>query len=183
MNLERFLIKKKVLRRGHFLLSSGLHSEYYFEKFRILEDPAATKRLARVIVEQFRDKGIQWVIGPLTGGYEIAYEVARNLKCFCGVAELKDGRRIVGREFDIEGKNILIADDVLTTGGSILTTIEAIREKKGNIVGVAVLIDRSSTQMPFQYFSVYHRSLVNYSPNECPLCKKGGELVRPGTSP
>ncbi len=181
MNIEKYLLKRKVLRRGHFLLSSGLHSDLYFEKFRILEDPRATRKLCKFIVEQFKDKGIEWVIGPVTGGYIIAYEVARNLKCYCGVAELKEGKRIIGREFAIENKKILITDDVLTTGGSIITTIEAIREKKGNIVGIAVLIDRSTALMPFEYYAVFKKSITNFAPNECPLCKKGLKLIRPGS--
>ncbi len=182
MNIERFLKKKGVLKKGHFLLSSGLHSGLYFEKFRFLEDPVATRKLSKFLIQQFKDRGIEWVVGPLTGGVIIAYEVARNLKCKCGVAETKEGNRFIGRGFNLEGKNILITDDVLTTGGSVIGTIEAVKEKKGNIVGVAVLIDRSSGPMPFEYFAVYKNPVVNYAPNECPLCKKGVELIRPGST-
>lgn len=130
MNIERLLRKRGVLKKGHFLLSSGLHSDFYFEKFRILEDPDATRKLSKFIIQEYKDKGVEWVVGPLTGGVIIAYEVARNLKCKCGVAEVKEGKRFVGRDFEIAGKKVLIADDVLTTGGSIIGTIEAIKEKK-----------------------------------------------------
>ncbi len=80
MDIEKLLRDFKVLLEGHFLLNSGLHSKYYFEKFRILENPYATSKLCAMIVDKFRDKDIDWVIGPTTGGIIIAFEIARQMK-------------------------------------------------------------------------------------------------------
>ncbi len=180
MDIERVLRDLRVLQEGHFLLNSGLHSKYYFQKFRILENPAATTQLCEIIVNEFHDKGVDWVVGPTTGGIIIAFEVARQLGVSCGFAEEREGKRVVGRGFDIGGKRVLLVDDVMTTGKSLVETIEAIREKSGEIIGVAVLIDRSEKQLPFTPFSVYKTVVENYAPEECPLCKAGTQLQKLG---
>ncbi len=180
MDLEKLLKELNVLKEGHFLLNSGLHSKYYFEKFRILENPLITTRLCAMIAEKFSAKGIEWVIGPTTGGVIIAFETARQLKCLSGFAEEKEGRRIIGRGFDIKNRRVLIVDDVLTTGKSLLETIAAVKEREAEIAGISVLIDRSNQKMPFEYTFLYKRSVVNYKPEECPLCKANLPLTRLG---
>lgn len=180
MHLETMLKKLRVLQQGHFVLNSGLHSEFYFQKFRILENPRATAKLCKMVAANFRDARIDWVIGPTTGGVVIAFETARQLKCRAGFAEERDGKRVVARGFDIAGKNVLVVDDVLTTGKSIRETMNAVREKKGNLVGVAVLIDRSVGQMPFPFFAPYKKLVENFSPDSCPLCRKGVPLSKLG---
>ncbi len=169
-----------VLQEGHFLLNSGLHSKYYFQKFRILENPDATSSLCSIVVEKYRGKDIEWVIGPTTGGIIIAFEVARQLGVHSGFAEERDGKRVVGRGFDISGKRVLLVDDVMTTGKSIVETLDAIRQKGGEVAGVAVLIDRSVEKLPFTPFAVYKRAVENFNPDECPLCKSGIQLQKLG---
>ncbi|HEX7318891.1 MAG TPA: orotate phosphoribosyltransferase [bacterium] len=180
MDLEKLLKDLKVLQEGHFILNSGLHSQYYFEKFRILENPVATTKLCSLIVKQFKDPKIEWVIGPTTGGVIIAFETARQLGCRAGFAEERDGKRVVARGFDIKGKNILIVDDVLTTGKSIQETIQAVNGQAGNITGIAVLIDRHSKPPAFEFFSPYRKDVVTYAPDQCPLCKANVPLTRLG---
>ena len=180
MDIEKLLKDLQVLQEGHFLLNSGLHSKYYFQKFRILENPDATTKLCRIIVDEFKDKNAEWVIGPTTGGIIIAFEVARQLGLHCGFAEERDGRRVVGRGFGIQGRRVLLVDDVMTTGKSLVETFDAIREKSGDVVGVAVLIDRSTQKLPFTPFAVYRREVVNFDPAKCPLCKSGVQLQKLG---
>lgn len=180
MDVERVLKDLKVLQEGHFLLNSGLHSKYYFQKFRILENPDATTKLSRIIVEEFKNKKVDWIIGPTTGGIIIAFEVARQLGVFSGFAEEQGGKRVVGRGFDISGKRVLLVDDVMTTGKSLVETIDAIREKGGEVIGVAVLIDRSEKELPFTPFAVYKTVVENYEPEECPLCRSGMQLQKLG---
>ncbi|MGQ9533993.1 MAG: orotate phosphoribosyltransferase [bacterium] len=180
MQVEEMLRKYKVLLEGHFLLNSGLHSKYYFEKFRILENPEATSKLCALIAENFRNSKIEWVIGPTTGGIIIAFETARQLHCNAGFAEEREGKRVVSRGFDISEKNIVIVDDVLTTGKSLKETIEAVKEKKGKIIGIVVLIDRSSVKMDFEYQSLYKKEVENFQPEACPLCKSNIPLTKPG---
>jgi len=180
MVIEQLLRDLMVLQEGHFLLNSGLHSKYYFQKFRILENPDATSQLCKNIVDEYRDKNIEWVIGPTTGGIVIAFEVARQLGVYSGFAEERGGIRIVGRGFDIKGKRILVVDDVMTTGKSIVETLQAIHEKGGEVVGVAVLIDRSAGGLPFEAFAVYRQVVENFTPEQCPLCKNGIQLQKLG---
>ncbi len=180
MDIEKLLKDLKVLQDGHFLLNSGLHSQFYFEKFRILENPAATTKLCNIITKHFKNNAIDWVIGPTTGGVIIAFEVARQLKVLAGFAEERDGKRIIGRGFNIAGKKILLVDDVMTTGKSLIETIEAIKEKQGVLVGVAVLIDRSQQKLPFEYFACFRKEVENFSPDRCPLCKQNMPLGKPG---
>ncbi|MGB3340392.1 MAG: orotate phosphoribosyltransferase [bacterium] len=180
MDLEKLLKDLRVLQEGHFVLNSGLHSEYYFEKFRILENPDAATRLCSMIVEKFQTKDIDWVIGPTTGGIIIAFEVARQMNKLAGFAEEREGKRIVGRGFGIKNKKVLIVDDVMTTGKSLLETIDAVKDKGGEIVGIAVLIDRSHIELPFEYYATYRKSVENYEPTVCPLCKKNITITKPG---
>jgi len=180
MQVEEILRNYKVLMEGHFILNSGLHSKYYFEKFRILENPEATGKLCSMIVERFKDRNIEWVIGPTTGGIIIAFETARQLHCNAGFAEEREGKRVVARGFNIRGKNVLIVDDVLTTGKSLNETIEAVKEKNAKIIGIVVLIDRSVNIMPFEYVSLYKKEVQNFKPEECPLCKEKIPFTKPG---
>lgn len=172
MDIEKLLKDLKVLQEGHFLLNSGLHSQFYFEKFRILENPDATMRLCSVITEQYKNASIEWVIGPTTGGVIIAFEVARQLKVMAGFAEEREGKRMIGRGFNVTGKKILLVDDVMTTGKSLIETIDAIKEKNGILSGVAVLIDRSQKELPFNYFACFRKEVVNFPPDQCPLCEQ-----------
>ncbi len=180
MDLKQMLKDLHVLQEGHFVLNSGLHSQYYFEKFRILENPDAAVRLCSVIADRFERTSVDWVIGPTTGGIIIAYEVARQLGKHAGFAEERDGKRIVGRGFNIRNKDVLIVDDVMTTGKSIVETIDAVTSKGGHVVGVAVLIDRSVEDMPFEYFATYRQVVENYKAASCPLCKRKVPLSKLG---
>ncbi len=180
MDVEKLLKNLKVLQEGHFLLNSGLHSEYYFQKFRILENPDVTSKLCKIIADEFRKSNIDWIIGPTTGGVIIAFETARQLNVCAGFAEERAGKRIIGRGFEIKGKRVLVVDDVMTTGKSVQETIDCVQEKGGNIIGVAVLIDRCNVKLPFQYFTPYRKVVENYKPESCPLCKKRIPLAHLG---
>jgi orotate phosphoribosyltransferase len=171
MDVEKTLKELRVLQEGHFLLNSGLHSKYYFEKFRILENPDATILLCGMIAEHFKTTQFDWVIGPTTGGIIIAYEVARQMKKKAGFAEEREGKRIIGRGFLIEDKDVLIVDDVMTTGKSLIETIEAIKTQGARVAGIGVLIDRSDQTSEIEYFASYRKVVENYTPEDCPLCK------------
>src|SRR5215216_211478 len=146
-NLLNVLREAGALKEGHFLLSSGLHSDQYVEKFDLLRNPRATERACRAISNRFRQESIDVVAGPTTGGIILAFEVGRQLGCLAAYAERKsDGSR--GREFRrgttfSPGQRVLIVDDILTTGGSVRETLTALKHQPVNIIAVAVLVDRS----------------------------------------
>ncbi len=181
-NLAEILTQYQVLKEGHFVLTSGLHSQYYFEKFRILEHPELVTLFAQKIGEHFKDKKIDAVCGPTTGGIIIAFEVARQVGARCVFAEKAEKGRTIGRAFEIKPEEkILVVDDVLTTGGSIKETLAALKTFSGEVLGIAVFIDRSENlcwDIPF--FSVYRHPVVNYQPDNCPLCKQAIPLAKPG---
>jgi orotate phosphoribosyltransferase len=168
---------------GHFLLTSGLHSPVYWEKFRVLQHPQYTEKLCQLIAEHFRKDRVQVVAGPTTGGIILAFEVARQLGVKGIFAEKEGEGRAFRRGFTINpGERVLIVDDILTTGGSILEVIQAVNKLKGDIVGIGVLVDRSEQPKDFgvPLFSCLRSQTVTYRPEECPLCVAGVRLVRLG---
>jgi orotate phosphoribosyltransferase len=168
---------------GHFLLTSGLHSPVYWEKFRILQDPHYTEKLCRLIAEHFKKDNVQIVAAPTTGGIILAFEVARLLGVKGIFAEKEGEIRIFRRGFSISpGDRILIVDDILTTGSSITEVMDAVKKHMGIIVGIGVLVDRAEQRKEFgvPLFSCLRSATITYSPDECPLCAAGIPLVKLG---
>lgn len=171
-----------VLREGHFLLTSGRHSGRYFEKFRILEHPAVCGQFAHAVAEHFRPRRITVVCGPTTGGIIIAYEVARQLGCRSIIAEKADTGRRIGRGFQVGPEDrVLVVDDVMTTGGSIRETLDALAILNAGVAGVGVYVDRSpGVDFGVPFFAAYRQQVATYEPAQCPLCKTGALLEAPG---
>jgi orotate phosphoribosyltransferase len=176
-----------VVSNGHFVLSSGLHSDEYWEKFRLLEWPRVTEQLCREITGRYPLSAISAVIGPTTGGALLAQEVARQLDTRCLIAEpALTGGRELRRGFALHPtERVLIVDDVLTTGLSLRETLSAIQLFQPAIVGIEVLIDRSGGETIAQFDVPCHALLTisarTYGPDECPMCDEGIPIVKPGT--
>ncbi|MCX6005649.1 MAG: orotate phosphoribosyltransferase [Chloroflexi bacterium] len=171
------------LLEGHFLLTSGLHSPVYWEKFRVLQFPKSTSRLCELIAQHYRDQNIQVVAGPTTGGVILAFEIAKQLGIRSAFAEKDGNTRVFRRGFTIEpGERVLIVDDILTTGGSVVEVINAVNKLNGDIIGIGVLVDRSDQKLDLgaPLFSCLRSAAKTYKPDECPLCSKGLPLVRLG---
>jgi orotate phosphoribosyltransferase len=176
--------KAGALLKGHFLLSSGLHSDTYFEKFQVLQYPQYVEILCRKMASLFRDDHVELVVGPTIGGVIIAYEVARHLKVRSIYAEPGDEGRIFKRGFSIrKGERVLVVDDILTTGGSAREVVQLVEKHQGSIQGIGLLLDRSGGKVKFDYplRVLATTDVTNYPPAECPLCKKGEPLVKPGS--
>ncbi|MBI3272042.1 MAG: orotate phosphoribosyltransferase [Planctomycetes bacterium] len=175
------------VQHGHFRLSSGLHSDTYVQCARILERPDVAGRLLAELARAWRDGAVDAVVGPAVGGILVAYELARALGARAVYMEREGQRLAFRRGFALRsGAPVLVAEDVVTTGGSAQEVLAAVREAGGRPVGVASLVDRSST--PGGGFDVPFRSLVKLSPpvyaaEECPLCRQGLPVVKPGTRP
>lgn len=162
---------------GHFVYTSGRHGSEYLEKFRILEDPRATSELAGMVADRFRSLDPELVAGPTTGGVILAYEVARQLGVNAVYVERGDkGGRVLRRGFEISpGARVLVVDDVVTTGGSLMETASCLREAGASVIGIGVLADRTAgrtvTDVPF--FACLTLDFPSYPPDECPQCAAG----------
>lgn len=176
MDIEGIFKEVGILREGHFLLHSGLHSGIYFEKFRLIEHPKKATPLFRFLADMFIKDPIDTVAGPTTGGSIIAFEIARFLRKRFVIAERVEGGRDFLRGFKFKpGENVLIVDDVLTTGTSVKDVISALTKYKANPYAVGVVIDRSvgKIDLGIPLYSLYRKVVRNYEPGDCPLCKEG----------
>lgn len=184
MDLGAVLEASGAVLRGHFLLSSGRHSDVYFEKFRVIEDPVALSALCCEIAAHFADRGITLVAGPTTGGIIIAFEVARQMGLRALYVESEDGVKTLRRGANVPpGSKVLVVDDVLTTGLSVRETIEAVQRFGGEVVGVGVLIDRAQQPMEFgcRFFAAYQVDAVSYAPDDVPEWLAQVPITKPGT--
>ncbi len=160
----------------------------YLEKFWVLQWPTTTERLCAAIAEAARELGPATVAGPTTGGIILAHEVARQLGARAVYAEREDktSGRVLRRGFQLApGERVLVVDDIMTTGGSVQETIDAVRASGGTVVGAAVLVDRSggraSLGVPLQ--ALWSLEIPTYAAADCPLCARGVPLTKPGTTP
>lgn len=182
--LESLLISSGAILRGHFLLTSGRHSDVYVEKFRILEQPHVLSRLCAEIAERFKSEAIDVVAGPTTGGIIIAFEVARQMGVPALYVESEAGARMLRRGATVsKGARVLIVDDVLTTGTSVVEVADVVQAAGGVVAGVAVLIDRSQVPLPLSCpFHAAHRvEAVSYAPDEIPAWLSEIPIMKPGT--
>ena len=184
-NTEEIFQKSGALLKGHFLLTSGLHSPVYWEKFRVLQFPNYMEQLCGMIAEHFRKQEIQVVAGPTTGGIILAFEVARQLGVRGIFAEKDGAERAFRRGFNIvPGERVLIVDDIMTTGSSIREVMAAVNRSGGKIIGIGVLVARSEQKIDFgtPLFSCHRSATITYKPDDCPLCAARIPLVKPGSS-
>jgi orotate phosphoribosyltransferase len=206
---EELFRSSGALREGHFQLKSGRHGDAYVEKFAVLSDPAATSELCGFWAAAHRDAAdddgglgaarVDLVAGPTTGGVILAFETGRQLGTKAIFAEeVKDAngatRREFRRGFRIEpGERVLLVDDILTTGGSLLAMLPAVEAMGGEIIECAVLVDRSggintltspSTGRVYPLRSLWRLELPTYEPGPatCPMCAAGAPLHTPGSS-
>jgi orotate phosphoribosyltransferase len=173
------------LLTGHFLLSSGLHSDRYLEKFRLVENPALAEQMTAEIASRFADDRVEMVMGPTTAGIILAYSVARRLGIEARYAEKEDGERKLRRGQVLQpGTRVLVVDDIMTTGGAVRECIDVTRAHGATLVGVGVLGDRSggSVDLGTRLEAVLRVAVEAYEPSACPLCAAGVPITHPGTS-
>jgi len=182
---EEILKKTETLLTGHFLLTSGRHSDKYMQCAKVLQYPEYAAELLKDIADDFMDDKIDIVVAPATGGIIVGYELARQLKCKNIFAERENGKMTIRRGLEIEkGARILVAEDVTTTGGTVYETIDLVKELGGEVVGVALLVDRSMGSVDFNVKtrSAYAANVISWEESECPLCKEGKmPAVKPGS--
>jgi orotate phosphoribosyltransferase len=176
--------KTGALLEGHFLLTSGRHSNVYFQCAKVLQYPEYTKQICSLITEQFKSYEIETVVAPAMGGIIVGYEVARQLGKRFIFAEREDKNLILRRGFSLkENEKVLVCEDVITTGGSVFEVIEIVKSFGANVVGVSSIVDRSAGKVKFDYpfFPALMMNAVSYVPEDCTLCKENLPLVKPGS--
>lgn len=177
--------KLGAVQTGHFILTSGNHSDTYVQCARILENPQINARLCKKLAQPWIKSRVDIVAGPAVGGIIGAYELARVLKARAIYLERVENKLTLRRGFMINpGDNVLVIEDVVTTGGSAQEVVEVVKANRGKVVGVVSLVNRSgNAKSPF---SIKFNALLNvnppiYKPEECPLCKSGIPVVKPGS--
>lgn len=183
MDVLEELTKAGAVLHGHFELSSGLHSDVYFEKFRLLEQPAVLRPLCLQLVQPFADKGIELVVGPTIGGALVAFEAASALgvqaryleRAGGGGRELRRGAVIPA------GACVLLVDDVLTTGLSLQECLPVLAHTR--LMGVAVLLSRTErpVELPARLHALATLQAPSFVPSDCPLCREGVPVTKPGS--
>lgn len=167
---------------GHFLLSSGLHSGVYVEKFRLLERPDLTARFGAALAHAFRDARAELVVGPLTGGVLVAHEVAKSLGLPIAFPERLDNRMEWRRGFQLKpAQRVLICEDVMTTGKSVREVLEAVRREGAYVCGIGTLIQRGPCDLEPAPHAVVRLELETFAPGSCPLCAQGMPLEKRGS--
>lgn len=172
------------LLKGHFRLTSGRHSDQYFQCAKVLQYPEYTEQLCSIIVNYFKDFEIDTVIAPAIGGLVVGQEVARQLNKRFIFAERDDKKLSLRRGFTLEAdEKVLVCEDVVTTGGSVFEVIDIVKSNNAEVIGVGFIVDRSNGKVDFGYpqISTIKLDVKSYTPDECSFCKEGLELVKPGS--
>ena len=199
MNLESVYKEAGAYLEGHFLLSSGNHSQFYLQSAKVLEDPALAGRLANELFSVIKNAGISFesVCSPALGGILAGYELARAGNKRFIFTERVDGQMTLRRGFEVKkGEKFIICEDVITTGGSAVESAKIIESLGGEVVGYAALASRGFCKMvgglensapnaklpsdkPF--FALGEFGFAMFAPDECPLCKSGSKAIKPGS--
>jgi orotate phosphoribosyltransferase len=172
------------LLEGHFILSSGLHSDRYIQCALVLQHPRVAEQLCSELAAKLRHLGATVVAAPALGGVIVSHEVARALGLRALFTERQEGVMTLRRGFSLTpGEPTLVVEDVITTGGSTLETMAAVEQAGGKVVGVGALIDRSGgkADLGVPKAALVTLSVQNYAPADCPLCKSGLPAVKPGS--
>lgn len=184
--VEDMLFETSAIMEGHFLLTSGLHSPRYVEKFNVLQRPEYTEKLCRAMAAKFVDANIETVVGPVTGGILLAHETGKALGTRAIFTERENGKMTFRRGFTLhKGERVLIVEDIVTTGGSIREVIDVVKAHGGVPVAVSMLVDRSGGRATFGDVpgtALLHMDVQTYEPDNCPLCKKGIPITKRGST-
>lgn len=185
LNLFR---SRKALLEGHFILSSGLHSNRYLQSALLLQDTQIAEELGRALADKFPGH-IETIVSPALGGVIIGHEVARAKRARAIFVEKNEqGRPVLRRGFNLsEGETVLVVEDVITTGLSTSEVITLLEGVGAELVGIASIVNRSSepnkklASYGKPLYSLLNLTVESWEPSNCELCKKGVPAVKPGS--
>lgn len=182
--LMQTLYRTSALLQGHFLLSSGLHSDRYIQCALLLQYPAISEQVGKDLADHFRKLDVDTVVGPAMGGILVVYEVARHLNKRAIFTERELGKMSLRRGFVLDPEEkVLVIEDVITTGGSLMEAIEVCKKYGANVVGAGAIIDRSIRPLDFGVptSSLLRLEIQTWKKEDCTLCQQGIRLVKPGS--
>jgi orotate phosphoribosyltransferase len=190
--IEEIFEAAGALRRGHFLLKSGRHSGRYLEKFAVLQYPSLAVEIGRRLAGELARHEPTLVVGPTTGGVLLAFETARQLEPVLGrpvrgvfAEPMERGVRALRRGWPVAAdERVVLVDDILTTGASLVETVSAVRAAGAAPLAAAVIVDRSTApvELGMPLSSLGRIEIDSWTPADCPLCASGEPLVKPGSS-
>lgn len=181
-SVKELLIEYNGLLSGHFCLTSGLHSDTYFQCAKLYEHPQAVEQLGKKLAEKLSDVEFDTIISPAIGAMIIGYETAKQAEKRFLFVERKDGVLQLRRDYKLaKGEKVVILEDVITTARTINETIDAIKEFEPEIIGVASIVDRTKGQTSYDITSLLQVNPITYEAQNCPLCAENIPLVKPGS--
>lgn len=190
--------KLKAVQKGHFILTSGNHSNTYVQCARILENPEVTAELCKKLMNPWKSEDIDIVVGPALGGIILSYELARFINVKAMYLERVDGKLTLRRGFVVlAGSKVIVAEDVITTGGSVKEVVNVIEQCQAKVLGIISLVDRrpasakdsaGNPEKDKELFGIRYNSIIKvappiYRPDNCPLCNQGIPTEKPGSRP
>jgi orotate phosphoribosyltransferase len=192
MDIRKIYEEHGALLKGHFLLSSGKHSEYYLQSARVLEHPEVAEKIAQELAKKIKEANIEidTVCSPAIGGLLAGYELARALGVRFIFTERKNGEMQLRRGFEVKpNEKVLICEDIITTGGSAMEAAREIEKRGAKVVGFAAIAnrgicpDKQECKLPKELplFTLGNFEFETYDPQDCPLCKMGSKPIKPGS--
>jgi orotate phosphoribosyltransferase len=181
---ESLLRSSGALLDGHFLLTSGNHSGRYIQCAALLSRPELAVEFMEDIAKEFAEAGVDTVVAPAVGGIIVSYEVARILGVRSLFLERENGKMTFRRGFGVEtGERVLVVEDVITTGGSVIEVRDKVSENGAEVTGFASIVDRSGERFDpgAPYYYCTRMDIPIYDPERCPLCREGKPVVKPGS--
>ncbi|OGR90205.1 MAG: orotate phosphoribosyltransferase [Elusimicrobia bacterium RBG_16_66_12] len=183
MNIEELFLENAALLKGHFLLSSGLHSDRYLQCAIILAHPSHAETLGKALAAKL-DVKPDLVVSPAMGGLIIGHEVARALGVRHYFTERVDGVMTLRRGFSLKpGERVVVIEDVVTTGKSTKEVFGVLRAAGAEVVAAGSIVDRSEgkSALGVPYAALWTASVPSWKPEDCPLCQAGTPFVKPGS--
>ncbi len=181
-NVLELLEKTQGLLKGHFCLTSGLHSDEYFQCAKLYQYPEYTEQIGKMLAEKLKDIEFDTVVAPAIGAVIFGYEVAKQSKKRNLFVERKDGVMMLRRGYSLKkDERVVIIEDVITTARTIYETMDALKEFEAEICAVGCIVDRTCGKTGLNIHSLVQVTPVTYSPDDCPLCKQGIPLEKPGS--
>jgi len=182
MDINEILKETGALLKGHFLLSSGKHSNKYVQCAKLMMYPEKTQTVLTQVAQKLKNLEFDIIVGPAIGGIVPAYELARLTGKVCMYAERENDVMTLRRGFELfPGQKVIICEDVITTGKSSMEVAKVISSYGAEVVALACIVDRSSEPITFPVYSAIKMEIETYEKDNCPLCKQNIPYVKPGT--